>query len=216
MQKIMKEKFNSKCERNNNDAPKNFGSSMGVGMIGGISAGLLTPVPAFPQSSEIEDAEVVSIALLDDTNEISDDELIVVDSIVEDEYMAVANNVDDSMSFNQAFAAARANVGPGGLFIWHGNTYGTYYAEEWNNMSAADKEHYWANVHHTTAHINHEMGLIDGTDELEDEYLTTDDSSDFIEDWDNDTDNPDLDLYASDYTDPDIPIDNHMDMSSFA
>ena len=67
--------------------------------------------------------------------------------------MDVAFGVDDSMSFNEAFAAARREVGPGGLFVWHGNTYGTYYANEWNAMSPAEHDQYWADVYHTTHSI---------------------------------------------------------------
>lgn len=50
--------------------------------------------------------------------------------------------VSDSMSFGEAFAAARAQVGPGGVFYWHGGVYGTYYETEWNAMSAAEKHDY--------------------------------------------------------------------------
>lgn len=51
-------------------------------------------------------------------------------------------HVNDSMSFGEAFAAARAEVGPGGVFYWHGGVYGTYYADEWNAMTAEDKHEY--------------------------------------------------------------------------
>lgn len=44
-------------------------------------------------------------------------------------------NVSDNMSFGDAFAAARAEVGPGGVFTWHGGVYNTYTVEEWNAMS---------------------------------------------------------------------------------
>lgn len=47
----------------------------------------------------------------------------------------LANNVNDEMSFSQAFSAARDEVGAGGYFVWHGNVYGTYYASEWNSMT---------------------------------------------------------------------------------
>lgn len=47
--------------------------------------------------------------------------------------------VNDSMSFSEAFASAREQVGPGGVFQWHGGIYGTYYANEWNAMS--EEEH---------------------------------------------------------------------------
>lgn len=59
-----------------------------------------------------------------------------------DESVMVASTVDDSMSFSEAFGAARAEVGPGGVFEWHGRLYGTYYADEWDNMSAAEREAY--------------------------------------------------------------------------
>ena len=59
-----------------------------------------------------------------------------------DESISMATCVDDDMSFSQAFAAARAEVGPGGVFEWHGNLYNTYTAEEWDNMSAEEQEDY--------------------------------------------------------------------------
>lgn len=46
--------------------------------------------------------------------------------------------VSDSMSFSEAFASAREQVGPGGVFHWHGGIYGTYYATEWDAMSEAE------------------------------------------------------------------------------
>lgn len=51
----------------------------------------------------------------------------------------VAHNVTDDMSFSEAFAAARAEVGSGGTFSWHGQVYSTYTAEEWNAMSAQEQ-----------------------------------------------------------------------------
>lgn len=54
----------------------------------------------------------------------------------------VAAGVNDNMSFNEAFAAARSEVGAGGCFVWHGNVYGTYYANEWNSMSPAQRDEF--------------------------------------------------------------------------
>lgn len=54
----------------------------------------------------------------------------------------VASGVNDNMSFNEAFAAARSEVGAGGCFVWHGNVYGTYYANEWNAMSPAQRDEF--------------------------------------------------------------------------
>ena len=52
-----------------------------------------------------------------------------------------AHSVSDDMSFGQAFAAARSEVGPGGAFVWHGQVYGTYRGDdpEWIEMTAEDR-----------------------------------------------------------------------------
>lgn len=47
--------------------------------------------------------------------------------------------VDQNLSFGEAFAAARNEVGPGGVFHWHGGIYNTYTAQEWNSMSAGER-----------------------------------------------------------------------------
>jgi len=52
---------------------------------------------------------------------------------------SVSNSNSESMSFNQAFAAAREELGPGGVFVFEGDIYHTYSASEWNNMSEADR-----------------------------------------------------------------------------
>ncbi|MBO6255833.1 MAG: hypothetical protein J6O49_19705 [Bacteroidaceae bacterium] len=52
--------------------------------------------------------------------------------------LSVAQMHND-MSFGEAFAAARAEVGPGGVFIWHGGIYNTYTADEWNAMTPQQK-----------------------------------------------------------------------------
>lgn len=62
-----------------------------------------------------------------------------VEQTADDGKLHVARNVDNSMSFSEAFEAARAEVGAGGVFHWHGNTYNTFTADEWAAMTAADK-----------------------------------------------------------------------------
>ena len=56
-------------------------------------------------------------------------------------------DVEQEMSFSQAFASARAEVGPGGFFHWHGGIYNTYTAEEWSSMSQAEKNAFAQQVH---------------------------------------------------------------------
>lgn len=62
--------------------------------------------------------------------------------------------VNDDQSFSQAFADARAQVGPGGVFEWRGNVYGTYYKDEWDQMSAEDKSAYQASIDYEAVQTN--------------------------------------------------------------
>ena len=64
--------------------------------------------------------------------------LPVAEPVFEPVYVTTA--VNDDMSFEDAFAVAREEVGPGGLFVWQGNVYNTYYAEEWNAMSPESQD----------------------------------------------------------------------------
>jgi PHD/YefM family antitoxin component YafN of YafNO toxin-antitoxin module len=56
-------------------------------------------------------------------------------------------HVSNDMSFAEAFASARAQVGPGGVFSWHGGVYGTYYETEWDAMSDGQRMEYAQSVH---------------------------------------------------------------------
>lgn len=58
---------------------------------------------------------------------------------VEDDGLRVAK-VSDDLSFGKAFDAARAEVGPGGVFRWRGHIYNTYTEAEWKAMSAEDRQ----------------------------------------------------------------------------
>lgn len=43
--------------------------------------------------------------------------------------------VDNSLPFDEAFVAAREQVGPGGVFYWRGVIFSTYTADEWETMT---------------------------------------------------------------------------------
>lgn len=83
-----------------------------------------------------------------------------------DDEIEFATGINEDMSFAEAFSAARAEVGPGGAFVWHGNIYGTYTASEWNAMSPAEQAEYtshfdWNNIsspNGTTATTTEETG----------------------------------------------------------
>lgn len=61
-----------------------------------------------------------------------------------------AQNVTDEMTFNEAFASARKELGQGGFFEYQGNTYNTYYKEEWEELSTEHQEAFMASVHNST------------------------------------------------------------------
>ena len=67
-----------------------------------------------------------------------EDKEIDVDNHTIEDNLRVAD-VKQGISFSEAFAQARAEVGPGGVFHWHGGIYNTYTAEEWNAMSHEEK-----------------------------------------------------------------------------
>ena len=71
-----------------------------------------------------------------------DDDVTVV---TPEEEMKVGT-VSDNMSFAHAFEAARAEVGPGGVFTWHGNIYNTYTVKEWETLSDSEKQHFASRV----------------------------------------------------------------------
>lgn len=87
----------------------------------------------------------------------------------------IATGVNDNMSFSQAFVAARAEVGAGGAFEWHGRVYGTYYKNEWDGMSAQERHdfeiaairgsHNEASANTGAAHADHSV-----VDETTDKY----------------------------------------------
>ena len=74
-------------------------------------------------------------------------------------------SINDDMSFGEAFKAARAQVGPGGVFTWHGNIFNTYTAAEWNAMSLEER-HLFANlVKPEIPAYDVEMKLVAGVEE---------------------------------------------------
>ena len=49
-------------------------------------------------------------------------------------------------NFNDAYAQARSQVGPGGVFEYNGKIYSTYTAEEWSEMSADERAEYQGKI----------------------------------------------------------------------
>lgn len=81
--------------------------------------------------------------------------------------VSVASSVSDELSFSEAFAAARNEVGSGGVFEWHGNIYSTFNEEEWNGMTAEQRDEYgshfsWhSEATHNSANTSHSSNASD-------------------------------------------------------
>lgn len=138
---------------NNNNEPKTrsrFGraaSGLGMGiLLGGTSSFVTARAVRAEEQNGLEEEENNNG---EETNNETNNGTDVIDTPNNegtnewsDGALPVAESVNDSMSFSEAFGAARAEVGPGGVFEWRGNVYNTYYAEEWNSMSDEDKNEF--------------------------------------------------------------------------
>ncbi len=76
-------------------------------------------------------------------------EEVQADDITGNDNMQVktATGVNDEMSFGEAFSAARAEVGSGGVFEWNGKLYNTFTAEEWEAMNSEEKSNFQDRVY---------------------------------------------------------------------
>lgn len=81
------------------------------------------------------------------------------------EEVPVAHSVNDDMSLNEAFAAARHEVGPGGVFEWQGHVYGTYHTNEWQGLSP-EYQHAFSSYHYN---IEPEPHIVDDQPHVVDE-----------------------------------------------
>lgn len=127
--------------------------------LAGFGLGVLTPILLFPDAAVVEEETGAENEVEVAPESCTSPEGCAAPEPTEGlqgRDMNVATGVNDAMSYNQAFAAARSEVGAGGLFVWRGHTYGTYYANEWNAMDTEEQQQYWADVYHTTPKIEYE------------------------------------------------------------
>jgi hypothetical protein len=89
------------------------------------------------------------MSFIDNAEAISEPEIIIdsnEEPIVIYTEAPFASSVNDSMTFNEAYGAARTELGAGGVFEWKGNTYNTYTKEEWDNLSEEDHQAYYESI----------------------------------------------------------------------
>ena len=108
--------------------------------------------------------------------------------------------VDDKLPFSYAFASARDQVGPGGVFTWRSVIFSTYTSDEWNAMSEEEHEQFAQRVHPEVAANN--VSKADLEDHIAmapvDDVVVDDDFDDDIEDEllaeNPDVETPDTDM----------------------
>ena len=108
-----------------------------AGLASGVAGSAIAANPAEDDVTE-EIAAEENVVVTETAQEVVEEQAYTTPEpedvlLATDEGIRIAQ-VDDNASFAEAFADARAQVGPGGAFEWRGHVYNTYYAEEWNNM----------------------------------------------------------------------------------
>ena len=131
-------KKETKPAKGNNTAEK--AAYAAGGFVAGAASMAAGDVFATTKTEEAEKAPEEQ-PQIDPANSPSEHEAIVAS----DEGLRVAQ-VDDDEPFIEAFADARAQVGPGGVFEWHGKVYGTFYKDEWDQMSAEERAEWQSKV----------------------------------------------------------------------
>ena len=112
--------------------------------LGGYLAGLSTTALLGHTKSQNVDG--------DNTTTIEGDGLIDITSEA-----PIATSVNDSMSFNEAFASARTELGSGGFFTWQGRSYNTYYAEEWTELGEENQAAFLATVENNASYETYDF-----------------------------------------------------------
>jgi hypothetical protein len=96
-------------------------------------------------------------------------------------HVPVASHVTDDMSFSEAFASARSETGAGGVFIWRGGCYGTYYRDEWSQLSPEYKQTfsnypYQTSGTHAPGVSGHGQGPQDVTNAVHEHHVSEEDN----------------------------------------
>lgn len=147
--------FATTSEPSNNSEGK---KSPNIGVRAGILIGGVTSLFVNFDSDEAAAVNSVDVTVAKDEPSqptVTDENLSTQEEMTNpvwaDDAMAVSKTVNDDMSFNEAFAAARAESGIGATFEWRGKIYGTYTAEEWANMTDENRTEFanhfaWDNI----------------------------------------------------------------------
>ena len=94
------------------------------------------------------DEPILDAGLEGEESDLDIQDVVEVEPVYDSVNISLAHVDTTDLSFNEAFAAARAEVGANGVFEWRGGYYGTYLSDEWSEMSDEFKQefgnHNWA------------------------------------------------------------------------
>ncbi len=133
----------------------------GTGIVMGAASAVLTSGKLTPEDVETEEARSEDVEAMPEDVEAMPEDVAAEEVAMSFDHIGVATGVSDNMSFSEAFAAARTEVGTGGVFVWHGKLYNTFTAEEWDNMTTEEHNDFASHIsytsyyhydHHSTAH----------------------------------------------------------------
>ncbi len=122
-----------------------LGGAAFVAMSQNSDGSVATPVTASPTTPADSTAVAPKPELAHGTTQ-----PVTGGTICPTEDVAIAHNVNNDMTFDQAFETARDEVGPGGMFSWNDEAYNTFYKEEWSALSLDQKQEYLASVGYET------------------------------------------------------------------
>lgn len=111
------------------------------GFVAGVASTAAVETMAGNKNTEEIPEEIEEEPTVDPADSPAEQDAIVAT----DEGIRVAQ-VDDDKSFSEAFADARAQVGPGGVFEWRGKVYGTFYKDEWDSMSPEERSEWQSRI----------------------------------------------------------------------
>lgn len=112
--------------------------------VGGISLGALTmALMGKASDANANDGDIHKADINNVINRKTGEEEMEVPIF---ESAPFATSTTDEMSFGEAFGAARVEIGPGGFFEWRGETYNTYYKEEWDALPPEEQKEFYASV----------------------------------------------------------------------
>ncbi|MFI3279518.1 MAG: hypothetical protein SNG49_02450 [Rikenellaceae bacterium] len=138
------------------------GIALGTGAVfAADKAGMIDPLldklglGKEPTIDPAAEGEGVDEAGVDYTDEASAEAYVGATFTVDSELQVA--DLDDDLTFSEAFAAARSQVGAGGVFEWNGGVYGTYYADEWDEMSAEEKAEFGSHISYTASTVEPEI-----------------------------------------------------------